>query len=133
MKIKDLNHDIIIKALEMSISEMDIQLNSIHKRLSIPIINRIYKKMMNEIKFDAIKVCENLIIDGHHRYVSSIIAKSTLATIKSHKTSATKKHEWLKVEFTEEEWDTDYKIEMLNKRDAEFNNIPLEDIIEITR
>ncbi|MFD2287436.1 hypothetical protein GJU39_07690 [Pedobacter petrophilus] len=41
---------------------------SSHAKLSIPIINRIYKKMINNIKFDDIKVCDNLIIDGHHRY-----------------------------------------------------------------
>ena len=37
------------------------------------------------------------------------------------------------VEFVKEEWDTEDKIKRLNELDAEFNNIPLEKIIEITK
>ena len=40
---------------------------------------------------------------------------------------------WKDVEFVEEEWDTEYKIRRLNELDAEFNNIPLEKIIEMTK
>lgn len=40
--------------------------------LSIPIIERIYKKMLKKIKFSAIHVSsDNLIVNGHHRYISS--------------------------------------------------------------
>jgi len=33
-----------------------------HHKLCLPIINRIYKKMVNGVKFDDIKVCDTLII-----------------------------------------------------------------------
>lgn len=33
-----------------------MELSSTHNKLSVPIINRIYKKMKNGIKFDDIKV-----------------------------------------------------------------------------
>lgn len=127
--MEDINKQFIINTLKNGKAD----LITTHDRLSIPIINRIYKKMMNGIKFHDIKVCDNLIIDGHHRYVSSLLANIELNKVKSSKTSATIPHEWLKVDFVDEEWDTNDKINRLNKIDAEFNNIPLERIIEISK
>jgi len=89
--------------------------------------------MINGIKFDDIKVCESLIIDGHHRYVSSLLAKIQLDTAKSSKTSATYEYDWVSIEFVEEEWDTKDKIARLNEIDAEFNNISVAQIIEMTK
>ena len=123
-----INKEIILKAIGKS----DFILKSTHKKLCLPIINRIYTKMMNGIKFDDIKVCDTLIIDGHHRYVSSLLANIKIDEAKSSKTSATIEYNWTDVEFVEEEWDTEDKIKRLNELDAEFNNIPLEKIIEIT-
>ncbi|WP_299209177.1 hypothetical protein [uncultured Dokdonia sp.] len=124
-----INKEIILKAIGKS----DFILKSTHKKLCLPIINRIYTKMMNGIKFDDIKVCDTLIIDGHHRYVSSLLANIKIDEAKSSKTSATIEYNWTDVEFVEEEWDTEDKIKRLNELDAEFNNIPLEKIIEITK
>ncbi|MAQ41379.1 MAG: hypothetical protein CMH15_10095 [Mesonia sp.] len=64
--MRNIDQKLILKAIE----ESDNTLISTHKKLCLPIINRIYKKMINGIKFDDIKVCDTLIIDGHHRYVS---------------------------------------------------------------
>jgi len=116
-----------------NLKEKEVQLITTHKRICIPIINRIYKKMSNGIKFDSIKICDNLIIDGHHRYISSILAGIELDKVKSSKTSATIEYKWLEVDFVEEEWDTSDKINRLNQIDAEYNNLPLEKIIEITK
>ncbi|NTE01248.1 hypothetical protein G6M26_02170 [Agrobacterium tumefaciens] len=115
------------------ISEGKASLFSSHARLSIPIINRIYKKMINDIKFDDIKICDHLIIDGHHRYISSLLANINLGSVKSHRTLATLEYDWKNVEFVEEEWDTKSKIKFLNKQDAAFNQITLNKIIEITK
>lgn len=122
--------EIILNHLE----ENYIDFHSTHDKLSIPIINRIYKKMKSGIKFEPIKVNGNLIIDGHHRYISSKLAKfEDLGTVDYPKTSATKQYEWSEIDFTDEEWDTEHKIKRLNKIDAEYNNIPLEKMIEITK
>lgn len=119
--------------IRKNLRKKEIRLITTHKRLCIPIINRIYKKMSNGIKFDSIKICDNLIIDGHHRYVSSILAGFELDAVKSSKTSATIEYRWLEVDFVEEEWDTPDKIKRLNEIDAEYNNLPIEKIIEITK
>ena len=121
--------EFILSAIEKS----NCTLISTHKKLCLPIISRIYKKMIYGIKFDDIKVHDNLIIDGHHRYVSSLLANFTLNTVKSSKTSATIDYDWKDVEFVEEEWDTDFKINQLNQLDAEFNNVTLAEIIKISK
>lgn len=127
--MEKITKEIIITAIKKEV----FHLTATQNKLCIPIINRIYKKMIYGIKFDDIKVCDNLIIDGHHRYISSILAKIELGVTKSSKTSATIEYKWLKIEFVEEEWDTQNKIEILNQLDAAFNNIPLEKIIEMTK
>ena len=121
--------EIILKVIEQS----DNALVTTHNKLCLPIINRIYKKMIKGINFDDIKVCDNIIIDGHHRYVSSLLAKIKLDHAISSKTSATTEYKWTDVEFVEEEWDTENKIRRLNELDAEFNNISLEELIEMTK
>ena len=110
-----------------------IVFKSTQNRLSLPIINRLYKKMKNGIRFDAIKICDNLIIDGHHRYISSLLAGFEIQTINSHKTSATNEFDWDYVTFLDIEWDTKDKIQYLNELDAIFNNIPVEKVIEIIK
>lgn len=127
--MSEINKEIILKAIE----ESDYILFSTHSKLCLPIIKRIYKKMINGIKFDDIKICDKLIIDGHHRYISSLLANIKLEEVKSSKTSATIEYNWSTVEFVEEEWDTEDKILLLNELDAFYNNLTLEKIIEITK
>lgn len=57
------------------------------------------------IKFEPIRVNGDLIIDGHHRYASSILASfNELEVVSYPKTSATKEYKWSEVQFLEEEW-----------------------------
>ena len=127
--MENVNKEVILNAIKDS----DFILKATHKKLCLPIIIRINKKMINGIKFDDIKVCDRLIIDGHHRYVSSLLANIKLDEAKSSKTTATIEYDWKEVEFVEEEWDTEDKISRLNELDAEFNNMSLEKIIELTK
>ena len=66
--------EITQKTIEDFILKTDIRLGATQQKLCIPIINRIYHKMKYGIRFSPIKVCDNLIIDGHHRYISSLLA-----------------------------------------------------------
>jgi len=117
--------------LKQFLSSNKIPFQSTQQRLCIPIIQRIYLKMINNIKFEEIKIFEDLIIDGHHRYLSSLIANKTLGNVPTQKTSATKKFNWNEIEFVETDWDTKEKIIELNRRDAEYNNISIEVINQI--
>jgi len=115
------------------IKENKIDLKSTHGKLCFPIINRIYQKMLVGIKFPSIKIDDNLIIDGHHRYLASLLANTDLETIPSNKTSATIVYDWNEVVFDVNDWDTDAKILMLNEQDANNNNITLKEIIELLK
>lgn len=119
--------------IKQYLSKNSTAYKSTQNRLSLPIINRLYKKMKNGIRFDDIKICDNLIIDGHHRYISSLLAGFEIQTINSHKTSATYIFEWDYVSFLDIEWDTKDKIQYLNELDAIFNNISIEKVIEIIK
>ncbi len=99
------------------------------KTLSIPIILRMYGKMKNGILFKAIHVNETRIIDGHHRYISSVLANYKLENIPNYpKPSHLNDYDWSDVCFTEEEWDTNERIRRLNEEDARFNDCSIEAI-----
>lgn len=115
------------------IRKNEIELSPTHAKLCLPVINRIFKKMSAGIQFAGIKVENDLICDGHHRYISSILANFTLDRIPGSITSATRAILWESVIFDEEDWDTSAKINMLNKQDSEYNNIPIEKIIELLK
>ena len=115
------------------LSENEIELSSTHTRLSLPIINRIYKKMLANIKIPAIKVEGNFICDGHHRYVASLLAKYQLERISWVSTSATTVIDWKTVSFDEGDWDTPEEVNLRNRQDAEYNNIPIEEIVELLK
>ncbi|WP_432328673.1 hypothetical protein ACRQ5D_08985 [Mucilaginibacter sp. P25] len=79
-----------------------------------------------------IKICGNLIIDGHHRYLSSLIMNFELGQVETNLTSATKETPWSQIEFDENDWDSAAGIEHLNRLDAEYNKLELEFLRRIT-
>lgn len=106
-------------------------------KISIPILRRIYLKMQYGIKFNAIKVhSDKTIIDGHHRYISSVIAGLELERVPSQKPSFQNRDgvnviEWKNVEFADVDWDKPEEIEILNIVDAKYNNVSLEEVKRI--
>ncbi len=100
-------------------------------KLCLPVINRIFKKMSIGIKFFGIKVENNLICDGHHRYIASILSNYPLERIPGKVTAATIMVPWESVTFENEDWDTEAKINMLNEQDAEYNNIHLAELLKL--
>lgn len=104
----------------------DRHLKATQKKLSLPIINRLYRKMLIGVSFPPIQVSSNnWIIDGHHRYIAAMLADYKLKWIPSNTTSATTVILWSSVKFVDEEWDTLAKIRMLDERDAIENNIDI--------
>ena len=119
--------------IEKFIQKNEIRLASTHTKLCIPVIDRIYKKMSGGIKFAGIKIDDNLICDGHHRYIASLLANFQIETLQGKRTSATSVINWQSVDFVEDDWDTAAKIKILNEQDAEFNDISLEEVIELLK
>lgn len=107
----------------------ELELGSTHPRLSLPIIERIYKKMKLRLRFGSIQVCEGLIINGHHRFLASKLANFSMDKVPSEKSSAKKRIEWRNVELVEEDWDSEDDIRRFNEEDARYNEMNLEDLL----
>ena len=127
--MEKITKEIIIEFIQKN----KIELSSTHTKLCLPVINRIFIKMSAGIKFSGIKVENSLICDGHHRYLASILANFPLERIPGNVTSATTAVHWESVIFENEDWDTSAKINMLNEQDADYNNIPIERIVELLK
>lgn len=100
-------------------------------RICLPIISRLYTKMMLGIVFSDIKVEGDMICDGHHRYIASVLANIELRKICSIRTTASEQMEWTSVIIDQDDWDTEAKVKILNEMDALYNNISLKDLVEI--
>jgi len=124
--------DIPAESIAEFITSHDIPLMSTQTKLCIPIIFRMCQKMLHGINFDEIKVCDNLIIDGHHRYLSALIINHKIGQVPTNSTSATEQISWDLVRFVEDDWDTPAKIDYLNELDAKYNKLEIEFVKQIT-
>lgn len=124
--------EITAEFLKRFIGGNDIPLVATQTKLCIPIIFRMCRKMSHGIRFDDIRVCDNLIIEGHHRYLSALISDFTLGRVPTNSTSSTTPIAWDLVEFDENDWDTPAKIAYLNKLDAEYNGLEIDFVARLT-
>jgi hypothetical protein len=123
---------ITIEYIRAYIKSNEIPFIPTQPKLCVPIIKRMCQKMSHGIKFDDIKICGKLIMDGHHRYLSSLIMGVPINSVSSNKTSATKAVNWSDMEFDENDWDTRSKILHLNEQDARYNGRDVDFINQIT-
>lgn len=100
-------------------------------KLSIPILNRLVKKMNLGLGFRGIKVCDGLIIDGHHRYIASLLTGYNLEIFPSNKSSITGIIDWKLIELLDTDFDSLEKIQEHNKNDALRNEIRIENLIDL--
>lgn len=108
----------------------EFQLLPTQNRLSLPIIIRLYNKMCLDIKLPPIKTCDNLIIDGHHRYISTLLSERNIEIEKTHKSSATELHSWKNIELVDD-YESDSDIMKHNLKDANYNGITIEKLLEM--
>ncbi len=113
------------------VSENKFDLHCTQPKLCVPIINRIYRKMLAGIRFREIKIVNSLICDGHHRYLASRLAKYEIETTLSSSTAATVAINWESVKFDKNDWDMPERIDLLNRQDADYNDIPIDRLTEM--
>lgn len=110
-------------------SETDLRPSQ--QSVSIPVIIRLYKKMKGGIRFSNIKVENGTICDGHHRYIASLLAGVGIEIIPSILKSEIL--DWKSVAFENNDWDNDHKVLRLNKIDAHYNKMTLEQVLNILK
>lgn len=125
--MENINKEIVLEL----ISNSEIELSSTHTKLSLPIINRIYRKMLANLKIPAIKVQDNLICDGHHRYIASLLANYQLERISWVSSAASIIIDWETVSLDEHDWDTPEEINLRNRQDVAYNDMPVAKIIAL--
>ncbi len=76
------------------------------KKLCFPIIQRIHHKMKIGVKFENINVNDDLIINGHHRYVCSLLLKKTLSTNSWPRSLNDPIYQWLEIEIDSVDWES---------------------------
>lgn len=101
------------------------------RSISLPIINRIYHKMVLGIKFPEIKVSNNIIIDGHHRYLASKIASVKLQKIYFPELKYINATNWYELFIDETDWDTIEEIRNHIQNDAKYNKISVEKLLSL--
>lgn len=101
------------------------------KKLCLPLINRLAHKMCVGLTFPDIKVCEGMIIDGHHRYVAARLTGFELAIVPHRKCASASAVFWGSMDIVEQDYDTSEAIENFLAEDAKFNGKSLEDIVEL--
>lgn len=121
------------ETIEEFIRNNSIELKPCQPSLCIPIIDRIYRKMSHDIKFPDILVDGDVIADGHHRYLASLMAGYVIEQQPGTRSPANDVRVWKSVVFEENEWDTQAKIDHLNRQDADFNGIQLAVLVELVK
>ena len=107
------------------LKECNQDLKSTQEKLCFPVVQRIHRKMLAGIKFKGIKVDGELIIDGHHRYIASLLAGAKMEIVPWKSSSATSPVSWHTVSLVLEDWDTEAKIHILNEEDAVYNGLDI--------
>lgn len=107
------------------------QFNPTQVRLSVLVLERIKKKMKVGLIFPTIKISGNSIIDGHHRYIASLVAHVEVSTTESKLTSVKEVTKWKSVELVEEDWDGADDVKLHNEKDALYNGMTVERLMEL--
>ena len=119
------------KMLEQKISEGAFDLKPSQDKISLPTAYRIYKKMKASLKFDAIKICGDIVIDGHHRYVASVLAEASIERFLSTKNHTQTVYDWKDVILKTIDYDDQSEIRYYNFNDALRNGITLKQVEEL--
>lgn len=120
--------------IQTLIASNELAYKPTQKELSIPLLQRLYNKFKaGLIGDDPILVAEDLIIDGHHRYIAACMNGLHLNEIPSHKNFSQEYLEWNQVQLSDKDYDTPAEIRHHIHNDAEtfgLTDIEVEQIIK---
>lgn len=114
--IKNIVEDLTIETVRDYLQKNKLPLFASQKEVSFPILSRIHKRLKEGKQFGAILVDDNLIVNGHHRYVCLSILGLEVEQLVWTSNSSSESICWTKIGVDEEDWDTDKKREIYRKR-----------------
>lgn len=80
------------------------------------------------IHFPNIRIAGDVLVNGHHRYLASILAKIPIDRSPTILPEANDITNWKSVEFDLEDWDSEAGIRRFIEIDARYNRISIEEI-----
>lgn len=107
-----------IEELSTFLASEEFELNATQTKLCLPIIQRIHLKMSHGIPFSNIAVCDSLIINGHHRYICSLLLKNEIGRSPWTSSSTTSKYTWADIEIDTDDWEVEEEINEHHETDA---------------
>lgn len=120
------NKKLCIESTSQFISENIFEFIPSQERLSFPIIKRLYLKMQIGVRFAPLKICDDIIIDGHHRYIAACLSGISCEFVPAQSSSNLMKEKWPSFRIVSEDWDTPQIIQEMNITVAKYNNINLD-------
>lgn len=118
--------DINLKTVEDLLKSDSLELVATNqKAINFPILQRIYKKMQLGIKFDNIRVNGSRIVNGHHRYICSILSETEIGIDEWPIGSTAVDNEWSCFVVVEDDYEDEDQVIEHNKRDAEINGVDI--------
>ena len=108
----------------------DFELQPTQRKLCLPILQRIYHKMNVGVEFDSINIAGDLLINGHHRYVCSLLLKKTLQRDIWSRPSQVHTYKWPQIQIDLDDWESVEIIERHNRKDAAISGLDIK-ILEI--
>ena len=117
--------EITLKTVKDLLESGSLELIATQEAVCLPILQRIYKKMKIGIEFANIRVKDTRIVDGHHRYICSVLSKTKLGQNDWQISSTTVNCSWSELTIVEEDYETAEMIQVHNERDAELNDVDI--------
>jgi len=87
--------------------------------------------MSAKFEFDAIKTCDGLIVDGHHRFIASVLADVKIEQFPSTRNSNQITFEWKDIILKANEYDSTSEIKYHNFNDAKRNGKTIDEVEKI--
>jgi len=118
----------IVHVLRQRIENMRDLLNATQASVSVPIIQRIAKKMQNNLFVPTITVAGNILCDGHHRYLAAVLIKTEIRTKPGELSRDQPIFELTNLDFQRSDWDKPADIERYMQEAADFYHRDLAEI-----
>lgn len=108
-------NEITIQFVQDFLLSHPFSLKSSHTKICFPILKRILQKLEQGQRFDAIKIEDHIIVNGHHRYICHCLLGLEVETINWTKSISTKVVLWEDVEIVDVDWDSKEDIQKYNE------------------
>ncbi len=109
-------NDITYEEVKRFLIETEFDCTPSQNEISFPIIQRIHRRLQQGNSFSAIKVKENVILDGHHRYISHKLLTIESETTLGGSNSESIEYVWSEINLTSVDYDSGSKRKLFEER-----------------